>query len=212
MSAWPARKHWIDLADLSLRFGDRTVPVEIGTLKNKDKWCERLLTLREFISDYLIPSNHGSIASDNVCYLAQHALFEQLPSLKNDFTPPRFCRLGVLKRTNAWLGTRDTVTPLHFDSYHNIFVQVAGTKQVKLIDPRYTENLYVSKRGGLDSQGNVSQVDVEKPDLKSFPLFREVNVLNCVVHPGDILFIPKGWWHHVRSVTTSFSVNFWLDI
>lgn len=211
---WPARKSWIDLSNLSRRFGDRTIPVEIGTLKSsKDKgWCERLLTLREFISEYLQPSNRGSIASDRVCYLAQHALFEQLPSLKNDFTPPRFCRLGVLRRTNAWLGTRDTVTPLHFDSYHNIFVQVGGSKRVKLIDPDFCDKLYVSKQGGLESQGNVSQVDVEDPDLKRFPLFRDVKVLECVVHPGDILFIPKGWWHHVRSLTTSFSVNFWMDI
>jgi len=217
VSMWPARKRWIDLADLSRRFGDRTIPVEIGNmmLKGKQKWCERLLTVRELVNDYLIPSNRGLISSDKVCYLAQHALFEQLPSLKDDFTPPRFCRLGVLRRTNAWLGTRDTVTPLHYDSYHNIFVQVGGVKVVKLIDPTscHVDSLYVvGDKKGLHAQGNVSEVDVENPDYVRFPLFRKVNVLECVVYPGDILFIPKGWWHHVRSLSTSFSVNFWVDI
>jgi lysine-specific demethylase 8 len=34
-------------------------------------------------------------------------------------------------------------------------------------------------------------------------------MLETVLHPGDMAFIPKGWWHEVEALTPSFSVSFW---
>ncbi|KAK9450783.1 uncharacterized protein V1518DRAFT_411697 [Limtongia smithiae] len=34
--------------------------------------------------------------------------------------------------------------------------------------------------------------------------------LECILAPGDALFIPAGWWHYVKSLSPSFSVNFWF--
>ena len=59
------------------------------------------------------------------------------------------------------------------------------------------------------AQGNVSNVDVEHPDLARFPLFAKARHFDAILGPGDALFIPKGWWHYVRALTPSFSVNFW---
>ena len=69
----------------------------------------------------------GKSTSKGVAYLAQHQLFEQLPSLLRDFDPPPVCDVaGGLQRVNAWVGTAGTVTPCHFDSYDNLLGQVAG--------------------------------------------------------------------------------------
>lgn len=71
-------------------------------------------------------------------YLAQHALFDQVPELRHDFLVPDLCALlppdeeggedgggeGVI--INAWFGPIGTVTPLHHDPYHNILAQVHG--------------------------------------------------------------------------------------
>ena len=68
------------------------------------------------------------------------------------------------------------------------------------------------------AQGNVSAVDVEAPlgdpaDAAStaarFPLFARAQPYDVLLGPGDAVFIPKGWWHYVRALTTSASVNFW---
>lgn len=32
---------------------------------------------------------------------------------------------------------------------------------------------------------------------------------DCVLEAGQMLFIPPGWWHYVKSTTVSFSVSFW---
>jgi ribosomal protein L16 Arg81 hydroxylase len=57
-------------------------------------------------------------------------------------------------------------------------------------------------------------VDVEGPDLDRFAEFAEVTVRSAVLQPGDAVFIPVDWWHHLRALQVSVSitfVNFRLD-
>jgi hypothetical protein len=39
----------------------------------------------------------------------------------------------------------------------------------------------------------------------------QVEFVEGILAPGDMLFIPKSHWHYVRSLTTSCSINFWFD-
>jgi hypothetical protein len=55
----------------------------------------------------------------------------------------------------------------------------------------------------------VSRVDAEEPDLTRYPRFARARPLRCVVEPGELLYIPRFWWHQVRSLDFSISVNFW---
>ena len=104
------------------------------------------------------------------------------------------------------------MTPLHYDSYDNLFVQVVGYKHVRLYPSSQHERLYPRPSGGtgLSAQGNVSDVDVEAPDLAQFPKFARAVGVEVTLGPGDALFIPAGYWHHVRSLSTAFSVSFWF--
>ncbi|XP_072124598.1 lysine-specific demethylase 8 isoform X7 [Mobula birostris] len=53
------------------------------------------------------------------------------------------------------------------------------------------------------------QVDVDQPDLVNFPEFESAEFQECILSPGDVLFIPVSYWHYVRSLDVSFSVSFW---
>lgn len=217
---WPALRKWRDLDWWARAVGHRTVPVEIGQHLGGDAavWREEPLELGDFMRDYVAVSAREwgvarEAASAPIAYLAQHGLFEQIPSLASDFGVPAVLDAAAVGSTNAWIGTAGTVTRAHFDSYDNLLCQVVGYKFVRLFAPSDGEFLYAigKKEGGsgTTAQGNVSAVDVEAPDYAAFPLFANATPFDAVIGPGDSLLIPRGWWHYVRSLTVSVSINFW---
>lgn len=54
------------------------------------------------------------------------------------------------------------------------------------------------------------QVDLDAPDAaQRWPGLAQAPVQDCLLRPGQMLYIPPGWWHYVRALTTSFSCSFW---
>lgn len=109
--------------------------------------------------------------------------------------PPRF-----------WIGPAGTVTPLHCDYDDNIFAQVWGTKRIFLSPPHHDEFLYPREANAILFG---SPFDPEAPDYDKFPLAREATMIECIVNPGDMLYVPAGWYHQVRALTFSLSSNRW---
>ncbi|NP_001279779.1 lysine-specific demethylase 8 [Callorhinchus milii] len=186
--------------------GSRTVPVELGSRYTDEDWSQSLMTVDRFTADYILDqSNERPIG-----YLAQHQLFEQIPELKRDINIPDYCCLGEGDEDeitiNAWFGPAGTVSPLHQDPQQNFLAQVMGRKYIRLYSPGQSERLYPHPTQLLF---NTSQVDVENPDLERFPEFGSAIFQECLLDPGEILFIPIKYWHHVRALDTSFSVSFW---
>ena len=205
---WPAfgERKW-SLNYIKAVAGCRTVPIELGSKYTDDSWSQKLLTIQEFVENYIENKN----ADTPVGYLAQHQLFDQIPELQKDISVPTYCSLTSDESDeedvdiNAWFGPQGTVSPLHHDPKHNLLAQVVGTKYIKLYSQDQTEYLYPHE--GLLS--NTSLVDVENVDLQKFPKFEKARSLECILGPGDLLYIPPKCWHYVRSLEISFSVSFW---
>lgn len=117
--------------------------------------------------------------------------------------------------STLWLGSAGAFTPLHYDTYGtNIVAQVYGRKRWLMFSPDQTENLYPTRvpyeessiYSSLDPRQDIDEL------AKEFPLYHHAAPAAVVeVGPGDILFIPKHWWHMVECVTDSLSVNCWLE-
>ena len=203
--------------------GHRVVPIEKGTMSEKNGLKEELMTLKEFTRTFLIPSSSQSVwpleyltqssVQKSIAYLAQHPLFEQIPDLLNDLeASPSLFGEDRPSHVNAWIGTGGTRTPCHYDSYDNLFVQIVGVKYVRLFHPSQSSNLYVIKQSDTSygKQGNISAVNCEMEDYSMHPLAEHAKYTETLLFPGDCLFIPSKYWHYVRSCTTSASVNFWF--
>ncbi|KAL4659023.1 lysine-specific demethylase 8 isoform X1 [Arapaima gigas] len=209
---WPALKqHKWSLDYLRSVAGCRTVPVEVGSRYTDEEWSQRLLTVNQFIDQYIL----RQVEASSVGYLAQHQLFDQVPELKEDICIPDYCCLGDADEDditiNAWFGPAGTISPLHQDPQHNFLAQqVVGRKYIRLYSPVDSEKLYPHQSQLLHNTSQVeAAVDVEKPDSARFPAFATAPYQECVLHPGDVLFIPARHWHYVRALDLSFSVSFW---
>ncbi|CAK9820558.1 Bifunctional peptidase and arginyl-hydroxylase JMJD5 [Anthophora plagiata] len=202
---WKALNHWKNLNYLIKVAGNRTVPIEIGSRYTDEDWTQQLLTFSEFLQKYVLTKN------DQVGYLAQHQLFDQIPELKDDFIVPEYCNFTdnddvEQPDINVWFGPSGTISPLHFDPKNNLLCQVFGYKRVILYNPNDSLNLYPYDTRLLN---NTAQVDPMNPNYEKWPNFSKAKGLMGYLKPGEMLYIPPKWWHHVTSLTPSFSVSFW---
>lgn len=58
-------------------------------------------------------------------------------------------------------------------------------------------------------------MDFEKPDYTRFPHFKDVEGSETVIEPGEVLYIPIYWFHHVESLLKggcTISINFWYKV
>ena len=147
--------------------------------------------------------------------MAQFRLFDMIPELLTDISPKPSLLGDSPVQINGWFGSGGTRTPLHFDSYDNILVQVVGSKYIRLYNNSETKYLYaVSKNSKTtyQQQGNFSEVKCEEEDLQKHPLVSKAKYTELVLNPGDGVYIPAGCWHYVRSLSTSFSVSSYMHI
>ncbi len=135
-------------------------------------------------------------------------LWEALPGFDADN------RLGFLPPSvepRAWLGNR-VVVAAHFDSSENIACVVCGKRQFTLFPPAQVANLYPGPFELTPAGPTISMVDFDKPDLECHPRFTEAleNGRSAELEPGDAIYIPYLWWHHVRSTEPlNLLINYW---
>jgi hypothetical protein len=133
---------------------------------------------------------------------------DALPSeLRAELGVPNWCEGAPRLRQNLWFSADGTVSRLHFDLPHNLIAQLWGKKRFLLFPAAERRHLYPFPL--FSAVPHLSQVDLEAPDLRSFPKLAEARAFHCVLEPGDLLFMPSRMWHHARSLGPSISVNSW---
>lgn len=206
LASWPAMKRWT-LEYLVARFGDRRVEIQTGrtadpTYEMNSDHHKTMMLLREYVA--LIrsgPSNEHYMTANNFSHNQKvlAALYDDLGTLDEFLAPPTAeNKLGML-----WLGPAGTITQTHHDLTNNLMAQVVGRKVVKLISPLDTPKLYNFKH----VYSRITDLDAPDIDHAAFPLFKEATIMKVELNPGDVLFIPIGWWHHVRSLDVSMTLT-----
>ena len=225
VAAWPAVTRWRSPRYWIAELGARIVPVEVGVEhRDSDLAQQRLVPFGEYVDSVLLKLARGEAASlsGNVCavaevvpvtsartvaYLAQHPLLEQCLQLSRDAGPwPRFvqdaialgprAQRGLEPIISAWVAPRGATTPLHHDRHPNYLCHIVGRKLVYLWPPDapIPRNAPPAENTSpLDAASLVDACDL-RADLR----------------PGDVLFIPEGWWHYVVTPMTSVSVSVWF--
>ncbi len=167
----------------------------------------RPLTLSQSLD--LILSHAGDEAPPAI-YVGALDIAGHLPGLAQEM------RLGLEPdgcTARIWLGNAVEVSP-HFDQSHNIACVVAGRRRFTLFPPEQVANLYVGPLEFTVAGQPMGMVSPDAPDLTAHPKFRQAldAAATAVLEPGDAIYIPPLWWHHVRSLEPlNLLVNFWWD-
>ncbi len=119
--------------------------------------------------------------------------------------------LAVPVEPRLWFGNA-TTAQTHYDMADNIAVVVAGRRRFTLFPPEQTANLYVGPLDFTPAGRPISMVSLETPDLERYPRFARAldHAEVADLGPGDALYIPAMWWHHVQSFgALNVLVNYW---
>lgn len=112
-----------------------------------------------------------------------------------------------------WIGNR-TKVQTHFDVLYNIACVVGGRRRFTLFPPEQIANLYPGPIDFTPSGTPLSMVPFVAPDLAQFPRYAEAlrHAQRAELEPGDAIYIPYAWWHHVESLTPfNVLVNYWWN-
>jgi len=132
---------------------------------------------------------------------------------------PAFCsghRMPLLDERvepRMWIGNAVKINT-HFDLAYNIACVVGGRRRFTLFPPGQVGNLYLAPLDFTPSGAPVSLVQYTNPDPVRYPRFAEAlrHAMQAELQPGDALFIPYGWWHHVESLAPfNVLVNYWWN-
>lgn len=114
-------------------------------------------------------------------------------------------------RPRLWLSNASRVAA-HYDVSRNVACVVSGTRRFTLLPPDQVANLYVGPFEHTMAGPTVSMVDFNAPDFDRFPRFHaaQAAAVTADLGPGDAIYIPTLWWHHVESFGHfNLLVNHW---
>ena len=152
----------------------------------------------------------------------RYARFPKSPAVAAQSALIRDCLPGFVKENRfglvddnvlprIWLGNQIT-TPTHVDEWNNIGCVVAGRRRFTLFPPEQISNLYIGPLDFAPTGAAMSLVSLRQPDFERYPKFRDALAAaqSAEVGPGDAVFIPPLWWHHVESLQPfNVLVNYW---
>jgi len=155
-------------------------------------------------------ASHAADASPPTYYVASLLIDTRLPGLRasNDLG---LAAQGIDAPPSIWIGNRVTAS-CHYDAMNNIAVCAVGRRHFTLFPPEQIHNLYPGPLDPTPGGQQVSVVDFDQPDFSRYPRLRDALDAgrSAVLEPGDAIFMPSLWWHHVQALEAfNVLVNTW---
>ncbi|WP_430907947.1 cupin-like domain-containing protein [Maribacter sp. 2-571] len=186
----------------------KKVSIKTGNIEKGEKRNIFLSNFVELLEAYEEDLKKG-LNPKKVGYLHDLPFFYMFPEYVKDISPFPYEHLLPEWYWSKWqnyiqffMGTTGSLTPLHFDTLltNNLFFQVVGKKKFILIDVKGKDNCYIEG-------WRWAKFNPDKPDYEKFPNAKNVNIMEVVIGPGDILYMPSGMLHQVHGLSRSISFN-----
>ncbi|KAL2081139.1 hypothetical protein ACEWY4_022992 [Coilia grayii] len=199
---------------------DKEVKIHVSSVPQMDflhkNFLYRTLQFGQFVQRASEAKHSEFFISENESYylrsLGEDArkepadLRKQFPDLAEDFHIPPFFEPEKFFSSVFRISSCGLQLWTHYDVMDNLLAQVTGRKRVVLYSPQDAEYLYLS--------GDKSEVlDIDSPDVEKYPEFVKAQRYECILEPGDLLFIPALWFHNTLALQFGVGVNvFWQHL
>ncbi|MGJ5628679.1 cupin-like domain-containing protein [Nostoc sp. CALU 1950] len=184
---------------------------EYGSSVGQVMDCATLTKSPMTIADYL---DYMTLKERDKLLCLERLVIENRLDLRQDYKAPIYF-LDILEKIpqevrnkykyypgHILIGHKDTSIGLHYDSHHlNAWIAViSGKKRVVLLSPDQGDFVYDG------------EVDTFNPDLEKFPLYANAKPIEFILNQGEIINIPPDWWHHVKNIEDSITLqHHWAD-
>ena len=104
---------------------------------------------------------------------------------------------------NVWMGQPHVIAHCHYDGYHNFYAQLFGRKRFTMFRPTEWPGLYpypFLHPSHAQAQVNIS----DNASISMFPAVKHLEGYQVLLEPGDVLYMPPLWFHHVEAVDLRF--------
>lgn len=200
MNQWPAARMWSP-DWFAAQYGSfefmTSVNLPTSGISYDLDWAEHVkpMTMRDFVDSLQ--------DFDRPAYVRRQEV-RRLPGLERDV---RFMDMvdgeGFNTQMFVWFGTANTRTGLHFDFQDGVLAQFHGRKQVLMVAPEESRCVYP-----IADSITKSAVCADAPDFDAHPRFRDVTLWEGVIGPGEMVFLPRCWWHAINALDVSISSSF----
>ena len=199
---WPAMDLW-SLDHIAETLGETKVAVQDGREADADYEYNNLQHERLVPFSALAERFRGTAPTNDFYITANNAdrNRDRLAPLYDEIAPiPGILEEGGEQQGFFWMGPKGTITPFHHDLTNNLLVQIAGEKRVKMVAPHDTPLM----RNNRHCYSGWSGADLPSGD----PEPGKPRVIECTLGPGQALFLPVGWWHHVEGLSLTIGMSF----
>jgi len=200
---WPAMK-WTPQY-FARQWGDKVFKIDGKECKLSDHIENVLASTEDQPAAYLKNVNVKSDFPELVSYIKPGLVYSMPNRLETKLLPQRILKRGEGRYTQLFIGGTGRSFPrLHWDAppFHTWSALLCGKKEWILFAPDDSENLYVS-----DESVDVSLVpNVYDVDLKKFPKLSNTKPYKVIQQPGEVVFVPAGWWHTAKNLEPSITI------
>ncbi len=196
-ASWEATQKWT-VEFFKEKYGHLEVPVYSANYSKPGKTYmvpDKMMPFREFLSI----SEQGP--TDLRMFLFN--IFRHAPELCNDFSTPTIMEGFIKQFPFMFFGGEGSKVALHYDidMSHVFLNQIYGRKRVVLFPPEQSRQIY------QHPYTVASYIDVNNPDYEKYPALKHAWGYDCMVNPGETLFMPSGYWHYIEYTDFGYSIS-----
>lgn len=196
---WPAHSKW-SLKYMKAVAGDKIVPLyDDRPVRHDDGFNEPHAQMR--MAEYI-----DLLEREPTKYrIFLWNILKEVPELQKDFTYPDF-GIRLFKHVPMlFFGGRDSHTFMHYDiDLANIFhFHFQGEKECILFPQSERKYLYKVPHSLITHES----IDFSNPDYAQWPALKMATGYKVRLRHGEVLFMPEGYWHHMKYITPGFSMS-----